>query len=201
VPVKRPLFRYSILVLLFAMTASYEARYVRDILRDQTRQTYAVVPQAGSNQIQNVDPGAARAGVHVGDLLLAVNGVPYTGTGMLGQAFALATPDVPIQLTVLSQGTAEAGERTVSLPVTETPVKFWVVASNLMLYFFLPAVSLLLGFWVAAVRPRDPLAWLLLLLMMTFPHIIESYKVWGWGPGWREAGMVYHAMLQCSFPL
>jgi hypothetical protein len=127
------------------------------------------------------------SGVHVGDLLLAVNGAPYTGTGMLGQAFALATPDVPIQLTVLSQGTAGAGERTVSLPVTETPVKFWVVASNLMLYFFLPAVSLLLGFCVAAVRPRDPLASLLLLLMMTFPQSSRATK-FGLGPGVARSG-------------
>jgi len=201
VPIKRPLFRYSVLAFLFAATLVYEARYLHDVLRDARTNVEAVAPAPGSNRIQYLDPGAVRAGIHAGDLLLAVNGVPYTGTGMLGDALAHARPGVAIQLTILSQGAGGGGERTVSLPVTQTPIQSWELASNLMLYFLLPAASLLLGFWVAAVRPRDPLAWLLLLLMMTFPHIIESYKAWGWGPGWREAGMIYHMTLQCSFPI
>lgn len=174
---------------------------MHDILGDSNKNVAGGVPEPGNNRIQYVDPDAVRAGIHAGDLLLAVNGVPYTGTAMLGDALAHTRPGAAIQLTILSKGAARAGERTVSLPVTQTPNQFGELASNLMLYFLLPGISLVLGFWVAAVRPRDPLAWLLLLLMMSFPQIIENYKVWGWGPGWREAGMVYHITLQACFPI
>jgi sigma-B regulation protein RsbU (phosphoserine phosphatase) len=65
----------------------------------------------------------------------------------------------------------------------------------------LPAVSLLLGFWVAFRRPRDPMAWLLLGLMMSFPHILATSVVEGWPPGWREAGLLYELTLGAVFPI
>ncbi len=66
--------------------------------------------------------------------------------------------------------------------------------------FLLPFVSLLLGFWVAFRRPRDPLAWLLLALMLSFPHILQTFVVNGWPPGWREAGRVLREHPLGGFP-
>lgn len=77
---------------------------------------------------------------------------------------------------------------------------FWEVLADVAFQFVLPGISVLLGFWVAFRRPRDPMAWLLLALMLTFPHIFESYKVQGWPPGWREAGMLYHILLGSMLP-
>lgn len=199
VPVKRPILRYSVLAFLFAITILYEVRYIGDIIRDEKTTIPFLFPEAASNKVELVSP--AQAGIHAGDLLLAVNGVSYTGTGVLGDAFAHARPGVPIVLTILSRDPAAPGERTVSLPVTQSQATFWESASDLLLHFLLPAVSLLLGFWVAFVRPRDPLAWLLLAVMMTFPHLLETYKVWGWGRGWREAGMLYHSTFEHAFPI
>ena len=45
------------------------------------------------------------------------------------------------------------------------------------------------------------MAWLLLALMLTFPHIFESYKAEAWPPGWREAAMFYHTVLVSMLPL
>jgi sigma-B regulation protein RsbU (phosphoserine phosphatase) len=179
----------------------YEVRYTHDILRDAKIDVPLFTPDPGTNKIVFAIPAAVRAGIHTGDRVLAINGVPYTGTGMLGDALAHARPGVPIYATTLSSDPARPGERTFSLPVTQSQVTFWELASNLLLHFLLPAVSLILGFWVAFVRPRDPLAWLLLLVMMSFPHLLETYKVWGWGRGWREAGMIYHSTLEFAFPI
>ncbi len=70
-----------------------------------------------------------------------------------------------------------------------------------MIHLLLPAVSLLLGFWVAFRRPRDPMAWLLLGLMISFPHVLQSFVVQGWPPGWREAGVFYETVLSALFPI
>ncbi|MGB9123294.1 MAG: SpoIIE family protein phosphatase [Candidatus Angelobacter sp.] len=200
-PIKRPIFRYSVLAFLFIATILYEVRYTRDIILGESTDIASVIPETGSNRVRFAAPEAARAGIHVGDLLVAVNGVPYTGTGVLGGAFAHARPGIPIVLTIVSGDPAKPGQGTVSLPVSHVPVPFWALARDLVLFFLLPGVSLLLGFWVAFVRPRDPLAWLLLALMMGLPHILETSKIPGWGRGWREAGMLYHAILEFSFPI
>lgn len=200
-PTQRPIFRYDVLAFLFLITMLYEVRYTHDILRDEHRETAFFVPQPVSNKIILLSPGAAKAGIHVGDLLLAVNGMPYTGTAVLGDAMAHATPGVPIVVRILSSDPTHPGERTISLPVNRNVIKPWEIASDLMLHFLLPAVSLVLGFWVVFVRPRDHLAWLLMGVMVTFPHLLETYKVWGWEPGWREAGMLYHAGMAGAFPI
>ncbi len=200
-PTTRPTFRYALLAFLFVITVVYQVRYIHDILRDEAIEIPLLLPGSANNKIVFTTPAAARAGIHPGDLLVAVNGVPYTGTEQLGDALAHATPGVPIPVTIISSDPLRPGERTVSLPITRSRVVFWEVASDLLLHFVLPAVSLVLGFWVALVRPRDHLAWLLLLVMMSFPHILETYKEWGWGRGWREAGMLYHTSLEFTFPI
>ena len=199
-PIKRPLFRYAVLVLLFAITMAYEVRYTRDILRGERVDIPFFVAEAATNRIGLATPDAQRAGIHAGDELRAIDGVPYTGTSVLGDARARARPGVPMMLTLRSPGPARS-ERTVSAAVTEGKRKFWDITGDLGLHFVLPALCLLLGFWVAFMRPRDPMAWLLLAVMMSLPHIFETYAVQGWGPGWREAAMLYHATLDFAFPI
>ena len=74
------------------------------------------------------------------------------------------------------------------------------MVSDFVVGFLLPFVSLLLGFWVAFRRPRDPLAWLLLALMLSFPHILQTFVVYGWPPGWREAGRALREHPLGGFP-
>ncbi|HEY6274528.1 MAG TPA: SpoIIE family protein phosphatase [Terriglobales bacterium] len=197
-PIRHPNFRYSVLALLFAISFLYEARYLSDVLRGQKIDVTLVVPGSASNTVAFV---SRKADVHPGDQIVAVNGVPYSGTGLLGQAYAHAVPGKSIVLTIGSSDPTHPDQRTVSLPVSSSRVTLWELASELMLYFVLPTVSLLLGFWVAFLRPRDPLAWLLLALMMAFPHLFESYRTAGWPPGWREAGTAYHSLLGSTFPI
>ena len=126
-----------------------------------------------------------------GDRLLAVNGVPYRGEATLYSASTMPAS--------ASQSSLRWNRREqyapFALPVTLAHASFWEKVANAILNFLLPALCLLLGFWVVAVRPHDFLAWLLLALMMTIPQLFENYLVQGWPAGWREVAMVYHSSL------
>jgi phosphoserine phosphatase RsbU/P len=201
VPIKRPTFLYSLLAFLFAITLLYQIRYVPDLIhREQIHIPFFSV-DVGSNSLTLVTPEAAGLGIHKGDHLLAVNGVPFTGTGLLGQAFEAAQPGVPLVITVAPKNATAADQRNISIPVTSTRWTFWDASSDFVIELLLPAVSLLLGFWVAFRRPRDPMAWLLLGLMMSFPHILQTFTVEGWPSGWRVAGLLYELTLGASFPI
>jgi sigma-B regulation protein RsbU (phosphoserine phosphatase) len=200
VPTKRPIFRYCVLAFLFVITLAYEVPYLHDILRDQNRSVPFFNIEEATDRVGIVTREAANAGIRKDDEVLSINGQPYRGASDLARPFALTPGGGRITVVVRSSDPAHPGERTIVLPVRTVREDPWRIAGELALYFVLPAISILLGFWVAFQRPRDPMAWLLLALMLTFPHIFESYKAEAWPPGWREAAMLYHATLGSMLP-
>jgi sigma-B regulation protein RsbU (phosphoserine phosphatase) len=200
VPTKRPIFRYCALVFLFAITVAYEVPYLHDILRDQNRSVPFFNIEEGTDRVGIVTAEAAKAGIRKDDEVLSINGQSYRGASDLARPFAHTPGGGHITVVVRSSDPAHPGERTIVLPVRTVREDPWRVAGELALYFVLPGTCVLLGFWVALQRPRDPMAWLLLALMLTFPHIFESYKAEAWPPGWREAAMLYHATLGSMLP-
>jgi len=201
VPVKRPIFRYCVLAFLFAITLAYEVPYLHDILRDETRSVPFFTIETATDRVDTVTNEAARAGIHRGDEVVSIDGRPYRGVADWARPFADTSIGSTIAVVLRSADPGQPGERTVILPVKATSLDPWRLAGGLVLYFFLPAICVLLGFWVAFQRPRDPMAWLLLALMLTFPHIFESYKAEAWPAGWREAAMLYHFALGSMLPL
>jgi phosphoserine phosphatase RsbU/P len=201
VPIKRPILLYSLLAALFAITLLYQLRYLPDLARREILRFPFVFVDSGSDTINFTSPEAARFGIQNGDHLLAVNGTPFTGTGLLGEAFKNAKPGIPLVLTIVPKDAPTSEQRSISLPVTSTRLSSWGTFSDLVVEFLVPGLSLLLGFWVAYRRPRDPMAWLLLALMMSFPNILKTFVVEGWPPGWREAGMLYESTLEALFPI
>jgi sigma-B regulation protein RsbU (phosphoserine phosphatase) len=201
VPTKRPTFLYTLLATLFAITLLYQVRYLPDFVHREARNFPFFFVESGSHRVFMVTPETSRLGIHNGDQLLAVNGVPYTGTGVLGRAFLTTEPAIPLEMTIAPANAPGGGQRTVVLPVTKARFNSWDISSDLVIGFLLPAVSLLLGFWVALRRPRDPLAWILLALMLSFPHILQTFIVYGWPPGWREAAVLYETILESAFPI
>jgi len=201
VPVKRPIVRYCALAFLFAITVAYEVPYLHDILRDQRRTVPFFTVETATDRVDIVTKEAARAGIHKGDEVLAIGGRPYRGLGDWARPIASTPIGGNIAVDLRSSDPSSPGEHTVVLAVGTAPADLWQVVGALILYFLLPAICILLGFWVAFQRPRDPLAWLLLALMLTFPHLFESYKAEAWPPGWREAAVFYHSMLVSLLPL
>jgi phosphoserine phosphatase RsbU/P len=201
VPTRRPVFLYTLLTALFAITLLYQVRYLPDIVRSQRIDSPFFFVATGSNRIALATPETASYGIHTGDRLLAVNGVPFTGSGVLGRARAMRRPGVPMEVTIAPKNGADSDQRTISLPVIAESRNSWDALSTFVVQMLLPAVSLLLGFWVVFRRPRDPMAWLLLGVMMSFPHILQAFVVQGWAPGWREAAVLYETVLNSLFPI
>jgi phosphoserine phosphatase RsbU/P len=201
VPVKRPIFRYCVLAFLLAITVAYEVPYLNDILREETRNVPFFNIKTASDRVEGVSKEATEAGIKEGDEIISIDGHPYRGFADWVRPWTATRIGGSIVLVLRSADPSHPGDRTVTLPVKATRMDPSHVAVALILYFFLPAVCFVLGFWVAFQRPQDPLAWLLLALMLTFPHIIGSYKAEAWPAGWREAAMLYHLALGSTLPL
>jgi phosphoserine phosphatase RsbU/P len=200
-PTKRPIFLYSVLAILFAVNLLYRVFYLPDFIHREVLNFPFFFVESGSDGIDLATPQAVGFGIHNADHLVAVNGIKYTGTGVLGRAFTKTEAGTPLVVTIVPAHAPAGGQRTISLPVTKSNFESWDVSGDFVVGFLLPFVSLLLGFWVAFRRPRDPLAWLLLALMLSFPHILQTFVVYGWPPGWREAGVLYESTLSAAFPI
>lgn len=196
---KRPIIHYLCLAALFLVAATYQARNSWDGVRLLLHPTQiARSPfdlKTAISIIGSVQDEAAKAGVRKGDVLLSVNGRPYRGLAVLAQAGAESRPGDVLTVTVRSQGTGSTAEgKTVGIHLVQLTPPFsrvgtWLVVVKLSLGT--PIFCLLLGFWVAAVRPRDPLAWLLLALLLSFTQNVEAGIV-GWGRWIRGVTEVYH---------
>ena len=200
-PTKRPIFRYCVLVFLAAITLAYEVPYVHDIVRDEARSTPFFGIEVATNRVDIVSQEAAKAGIRKGDEVLSINGHSYRGMGDWAQPFAQTPVGGAITVVVRSPDQPASPERTVVFPVKAVHPTALEITGEITLYFLIPAICVALGFWVAFQRPLDPMAWLLLALMLTFPHLFESYKAEAWPPGWREAAIFYHAALGSMLPL
>jgi len=200
-PIKRPFFRYCVLVFLAAITLAYEARYLHDIVRDEVRTSPFFSIRLATNRVDLVSSEAAKAGIRKDDEVVSINGRPYHGLSDWAQPFAQTPAGGAITVVVRSPDLGASDERTVILPVKAVHPAALDIAGAITLYFLIPAICVALGFWVAFQRPLDRMAWLLLALMLTFPHAFESYKAEAWPPGWREAAVFYHSAFGSMVPL
>ncbi len=200
-PTRRPIFRYVVLGLLFTITVAYETAYLYDTLLNEKRQVAGFSTESGTNRINFVDPAAASLGFRLRDEVVAVDGEPFIGVSQFFQKAENVPVGQSIAVEVRSIDSASPGERTILIPVTSVQPSLGDFISTMALYFVLPVVCLALGFWVAFLRPRDTLAWILLGLMLTLPHTYESFRIQGWPSGWREAAMFYHRLLGGLLPI
>src|ERR1700678_894440 len=114
VTTKPPILRYICLAALLLAALLYQVRVAVDILPGEKVNVPSIEPETASASLESVSPEAEKAGLHRGDVLLAINGKPYTGTAVLAAAIAQARPGQNVYLTVRSA----TGEHTVELPVT-----------------------------------------------------------------------------------
>jgi sigma-B regulation protein RsbU (phosphoserine phosphatase) len=190
------MLRYICLAAVFAGVLLYQVRLALDISQAEKVDVPFIAPATASASLETVSPGAERAGLHRGDVLLAINGKPYTGTAVLENAVAQARPGQNVYVSVRSA----TGVHTVALPATQGQSRIPKIVLDVLLEIAMPTVCLLLGCWVVLARPRDTLAWLLLVVLLGFSQILGAHKIEGWGPGWRELGMFYSQTLAVLWP-
>ncbi len=166
--------QYCILAVLFLATVASYVKQITFVAQYVTTRIDVVrAPGALKNAepiVSSVEKEAKAAGVQIGDTLLEVNGKPYHGPADLNRAFEYAHPGDTLQLTVQHPGGVRP--ETVFVPLRERER----VASGqwlfvITLHVLLPLLCAALGFWVALLRPREKLAWILLALLMGFSKI------------------------------
>ena len=202
---------YAVLGAAFSVAISYQLAF--SITSIQFRRLYdiqVVRPfqlQMDSDRFLWVAQAVSGADIGPGDELLEVEGQPYECSSQLAKMLASKQPGDKLTVKVLRSGHAQP--ETFSLPLTgaapeESPLLSWIV--TLALTVLTPAFCLLLGFGVAAIRPRDPLAWLLLALMLSFAQMSTtgdtgSSVLLSWPDILRPAGIFYHTLLASSWSI
>jgi len=196
----RPVFQYAALAMLLVVAAGYQTLVARDVFRTifHPDSVYELPFEVGPTtaRVKGPSTAAAKAGLRPGDVLLAVDGVPYMGTHVFDDAVARPRSNNTVTVTVRPNTAASPSQdKTLQIPLTSLRQGSVntrpLVISRVILYVVMPWFCVILGFWVAAVRPRDPLAWLLLGLMVGFSQVL-GVSTGQWGPGIRDIARAYH---------
>jgi len=171
---KPPRLQYVILAILFLATVAYHAKHLTFIAEYLSGRVVAVTAPASTRNespiISSVGKEAEKAGVRVGDTLLEVNGMTYLGMADLVREVEYAHGGDILRLTVQHENGAR--RETVLVPLIarkHDPSDHWLFA--ITLHVILPLLCAAVGFWVAALRPREKTAWILLALLVGFSQI------------------------------
>jgi len=144
---------------------------------------------------------ATSAGLSEGNVLVAANGVPFTGYAQIHDLLKRTRPGETVEFSVrLPSGTM----RTVQIQVAPREGPDFSLAGYIAYLTPVLGVSLLsliIGYWVVAARPRDRNTWLVLLLLAS-PETIYGNLDWRFWPGpWNLLLGLWHWAVQASmFP-
>jgi sigma-B regulation protein RsbU (phosphoserine phosphatase) len=200
-----PILQYVSLALLFALASVYQIRSVMYAFPNYFHLKVAAYPfvadyEKGRPGLQHVTKSARQAGVQNNDILLAVNGRPLTGLAVFGEAIRAAKPGETLTVQSLRPGEAVPRSATIPLELDAAPPFSLSAASLLALKLVVPTFCILLGFWVTAVRPRDPSAWCLFFIMLFF-STFYSAGVESWGPAVRDVAEGYRVGVDNAWPI
>ena len=194
--VTRASAQYIVLALFCAFAATYQTRFLIDLWRDFTFQYPAPPFALGSPwpTVINVFERARQAGLQPGDRILAIDGRSVEGTRDLYRPVRSKKPGDAIEVVAERGG----NERRVVIPLTSVRsdrISVPVYMHAALMLIVMPAFCLLLGFGVAAIRPRDPMAWLLLILLVSLSqNFLSNVSVNGWSPWLRVPSHLYRAL-------
>lgn len=206
--------QYITLALVLAAVLVYEVRYAAYrypnwFHANAIEYPFLVLPDPDQQQFYAyIFPENPVPGIRYRDIVVSVNGVPVTGSAVFGEAFRGSHPGDMLRIAVRSAGKAEHLVN-LRLAAADRPNPFTSGSGSLtsgsgfsdfLLLIVLPAFAIALGFWVAAVRPRDPRAWLLLAFLLSFAAFANP-GVEFWRPGLRDFGVTYRSVVLGSFTI
>ncbi|HEY1240807.1 MAG TPA: SpoIIE family protein phosphatase [Bryobacteraceae bacterium] len=174
----------ALLVVVIFMEAGYATATLR-FLRPGDREARPPISFETASRIIDSGPYAGWA-------VVAIRGKPFSGMAQFDEAVAEMQAGQTLPLTLRQpDGTL----RDVLVPLQAArPSKISAgdIAQMIALDLLVPLVCIGLGFTVAAIRPRDFLAWLLLGLLLCFSEQVHVLR-WNW-PG-REFAFLWHVTL------
>src|SRR5260370_35328637 len=100
------------------MAVLYRVRRAQDVLHGEKVDVPYFAPQTASASLVRVTPAAAAAGLQSGDILVAINGRPYTGTAILAEESAKPQPATSLAATVRSRNPRAPEAHALQRPVT-----------------------------------------------------------------------------------
>jgi sigma-B regulation protein RsbU (phosphoserine phosphatase) len=207
---KRKSKLYLLLGALFVIALLYQTRHTIVGIQElffptaQARAPFSL--KQLSQVIGEVRPEAQQAGIREGDILLSVNGEPYTGSASIIKPLMNAHPGDPLSIRIQQRDeSGKTAEREITILLALNNANSQGIGQSLpvfIVFVLMPVLCMLLGFWVAAMRPQDPLAWLLLGLMLSFGQLggFETELFVGQRL-LRDMLIVYHLFCVSAWPI
>ncbi len=194
-------WQYVLLTLIGIVAFTYQARSTYDEMQGLIH--YAPSPRAPffmrgyPASVYTRQKEAIDAGLQMGDQVTFLNGQELVSANKIVRIINNMKPGE----TLVADGTRNGRPMQVRIRlVAPALADASQIALAVMLGIALPWCSLLLGFYVAAARPRDALAWVLLLLLITFSQLVES-ELSEWGTWMRIPAEIYHRVAGALFPV
>ncbi len=149
-------------------------------------------------KVTTARPEAKAAGLVTGDVLLSLDGAAYTGQAQWLELIRHSMPGEFLQVGIRSpDGTRMAVSIALNDKTTLNRTIEWVAY---LLVVCLPVLLCLsIGFWVGIARPRDPIAWLI-LLVLSLPEALFFQPNW-WPMPWLALLNLWYMTLQIAGPL
>ncbi|MBI4893548.1 MAG: SpoIIE family protein phosphatase [Acidobacteria bacterium] len=155
-----------------------------------------------SKKLSRLTKAAEAAGLQKDDVLLALDGRPVTLPADLYAYLRTVKAGTRMAVTYRRAG-GEARQAAVALAPAYDLKSWqdWVL--GLFADFITRWVSLALGCFVVLMRPKDPLAWLVLLLMISFGQLATgtAQVAEGWVQPWRSLGTSYRLLANLTWPV
>ncbi len=191
---------YAVLIVLFVIATAYQLRALKQMFPQWFGAEFVQWPfllEAEDRPqfiLQFVREDARAAGLHDGDALIAIDGVPVTSRSVYADLLSASGPGELMKVTYHRNGQP--------LP-SQTSLRLRKLKENtgpilLLLYAVMPPLCLALGFWVVAVRLQDIRAWLLLGVMLGFATFFNSFPDF-WEPPFRTLGSLYRVFTESSW--
>jgi phosphoserine phosphatase RsbU/P len=211
--VKRTLRRFPVLYLalgvLFAVAVTYRLRDTADRLDEVVRGDRLVrLPfdvDFPDSVVSQLTPEAVVAGLHAGERIVAVNGMPLHSLVEVIDQLLTSRPGDPLLLTVQAVPPA-VDRRTIGLTLAaerQGPPTAYHWVRFAIGSVALPYLCLALGFWVAAVRIHDRLAWLVLLVVLGLAEFVGGNwrTLFGYNDWFQPIAMVYQPLFGNLWPV
>ncbi len=161
---------YRLLLFLFLVVIVCQGTFTIDVIRgldgDYPLQPVTLGQPWPSITGLGASPKAFDAGLRLGDRVIAIEGRPPTSESDLAQAVHSKHPGDLLKITV------DHGGKPVQIQTPLEPFTTWW-SFSLITLIFMPWLSILLGFWVAAMRPRDSRAWLVLGILVGLSQVVR----------------------------